>query len=112
MMNNKGYATYQVMALSSSHLTADDMIQLQILADSQNQLVTQKANGFFVQTYAADSDNMRVIIDVYQTELGLSKEFNRIAAHAIQEGYRLIEFDDTAYTCPLFKTNKSEATNA
>ena len=105
------YETYVTMALCTSHLAPEDIIKLEALAQSQDcQLVSSRKTGFFIKLYAADKENMEVIIDQFQKQLGLSKAFNRIAAHAIRQNYRLIEFDQDADECNVFKTHRFQPT--
>src|SRR5690554_6179707 len=88
--------TYAVVALSTGHLTKEDVQSLQEAADdSEENMVMARPTGFFIKLYdLADSDDLRH---------GHSESIKRIIQWAKGLGFQGIEFDGAANALPCFR---------
>ena len=87
--------TYKVMALSTAHLTEDDIrILTEEANDSDEWMVMQREPGFFIKLYADESD--------LNYTHGHSQTLKQIIRYAVSHGYEMIEFDRDAAIVSMF----------
>lgn len=94
---NQPEEQYRVIAISTGHLTEEDISALEIAADdSDENMVLERDTGFFIKLYEDDEDggiNLRH---------GHSDTIQTLIQWCHAAGFRMIEFDCDAPTLPHF----------
>lgn len=86
--------TYKALAVSTAHLTPEDIIILQQeAADSEEWMVMAREPGFFIKLYDEVDANLHH---------GHSESIKKIIEYAVNQGFRMIEFDRDASELELF----------
>lgn len=78
--------SYRCVALSTAHLTPNDVAELSALCGS-NPMIMARDTGWFVKLYEEVESNVRP---------ELSDTYNAIISAAVAAGFRLVEFDADA----------------
>lgn len=87
---------YQVIAMSTAHLTAEDRTSLSLAAREGDGMVFERDTGYFIKLYEpGEPGNYRH---------GHSDAIKAIIRWALYEGYRMIEIDCDAEELPHFPT--------
>ena len=89
--------TYNVLALSTAHLSPEDLDILQKEAEDPDEwMVMSREPGFFIKLYCDDTEkNLRD---------GYSDTIIEIIKYACTKGFQMIEFDRDAAVCGKFPT--------
>lgn len=96
-----GIETYRAVALSTAHLTAQDLVALQGKSGA-NTMVMERDTGFFVKLYCCEE------ADITNTDEHYSEHLNAILVWAVEQGYQLVEFDCDAPATDLFPCFKHD----
>lgn len=91
----KGVETYRTVALSTAHLTAQDLVALQSKSGGST-MVMERDTGFFVKLYCCEET------EITNTDERYSDHLNAILAWAVEQGFQLVEFDCDAPAVDLF----------
>lgn len=95
--------TYEVVALSTGHLTLEDRNALEDAANEGDPMVLKRDTGFFIKFYPADPDDNEGISSS-NLRHGHSETIKDIIRWALKSGYSMIEFDSDADTLDQFPT--------
>jgi len=87
---------YQVITMSTGHLTADDIRVLEEQVNDEDNMVMMRGTGFFIKLYEGENTS--------NYRHGHSESIKEIIRWAITEGYRMIEFDCDADFLEQFPT--------
>lgn len=91
----EGVETYTAVALSTAHLTAQDLIALQSKSGGST-MVMERDTGFFIKLYCCE------VASVSNTDEHYSEHLNAIVTWAADQGFQLVEFDCDAPAVNLF----------
>jgi hypothetical protein len=95
--------TYQVVALSTGHLTHEDRNALDNAASEGDPMVLKRDTGFFIKFYPADTEDNEGI-SPSNLRHGHSATLKDIIRWALKCGYSMIEFDCDADALDQFPT--------
>jgi len=90
---------YKCLCLSTSHMTKVDENTLRCMINaSETNMATKRDTGFFVKLYEDQVSNL-------DSWVGMGADFHAAMNYALEEGYRLIEFDCDAQVNDNLRTH-------
>lgn len=95
--------TYEVVALSTGHLTLEDRDALEDAANEGDPMVLKRDTGFFIKFYPAGPEDNEGI-SPSNLRHGHSETIKDIIRWALKSGYSMIEFDSDADMLEQFPT--------